>query len=250
MSGRVRRSFRVPLHRRWTADIIHFGRKTHTVGVDTVVNLAAASAARRATTPPVSWVSIWIKAVALAAVKWPELRTAYLPFPWPRLYVHPFSVVALPVEREWHNSYAVFFDTIKQPEPLSLRRYIDPWFNGLKEDPIEGYGAFRYIIRISKLPLPLRRMLWSIPAQWSGRLRSKYLGNFAINSLARTRLALLYVAAPASWVFYLGPVNADGTVRVQIFWDHRIADAVVVDRIMSDVESIINNEIVAELTAN
>ena len=250
MSGHLRRSFRVPLHRRWTTDIIHFGRKAYIVGVDTVINVAAASAARGSTTPPVSWVSIWIKAVALAAIKWPELRTAYLPFPWPRLYVHPFSVVALPVEREWRNSHAVFFDTLKQPEPMSLRRHIDPWFNGLKNGPIEGYGAFRHIIRISKLPLPLRRMLWSIPAQWSGRLRSKYFGNFAINSLAQTRLAVVQVVTPGSWVFYLGRVNANGTMRVQIFWDHRIADGVVVQRIVSDVENIINNDIVAELTVN
>jgi hypothetical protein len=126
MSGRVRRSFRVPLRRRRTADFLHFGRKSYIVGAGTVVNVAAAVAARRSTTPPVSWVSIWIKAVALAAVKWPELRTVYLPFPWPRLYVHPFSVAAPLVERQWGDLHAVFFDTLKQPEPLSLRRLIDP----------------------------------------------------------------------------------------------------------------------------
>jgi hypothetical protein len=58
------RSSAVPLHRRWIADIIHFGRKAHTAGADLVINVAAA-AARTARQPPISWVSIWVRVVGL-----------------------------------------------------------------------------------------------------------------------------------------------------------------------------------------
>jgi hypothetical protein len=63
------RSSPVPLHRRWIADIIHVGRKGHTVGADLVVNVAAAAAARTARQSPVSWVSIWVRAVGLGPVR-------------------------------------------------------------------------------------------------------------------------------------------------------------------------------------
>jgi hypothetical protein len=55
-------------------------------------------------------------------------------------------------------------------------------------------------------------------------------------------------ARPVDFLFEQGKFRQHDAV--QITWDHRIADAVVVDRIMSEVESIINNEIVAELTSN
>jgi len=94
------RSSSLPLHRRWIADIIHFGRRSHVVGADLVINVAAVAAARKASANPVSWVSIWLRATALAGRKWPELRTSFLPFPWPRLYVHPCAMASVVVERE------------------------------------------------------------------------------------------------------------------------------------------------------
>jgi hypothetical protein len=46
------------------------------------------------------------------------LRTAYLPYPWPRLYVHPYAVAMIAVERVWNGARAVFADKIKNPAAL------------------------------------------------------------------------------------------------------------------------------------
>jgi hypothetical protein len=75
----------------------------------------------KARRPPIGWGAIWVKAVALACRKWPELRTAYLPFPWPHMYRHPRPVATMVVEREWNGSACVFFDQVKGPDSLSLR---------------------------------------------------------------------------------------------------------------------------------
>jgi len=107
----------IPLHRRWVSDIVHFGMRTHPVGVNRIINVSAVAAARKQSQPLVAWAAIWIKAVALASRDWPELRTAYLPYPWPRMYVHPHTVASVVVER------AVFIDKLrpsgagKRPQP-------------------------------------------------------------------------------------------------------------------------------------
>src|SRR5262249_5417226 len=114
------RSTSIPLHRRWMGDIVHFGMKSHTVGGDWIINVAPLVAARKERHPPVSWIAIWVRVVGMAASKWPELRTCYLPYPWPRMYLHPFTVAAVVLEREWRGTSAVFVHTVKNPENLAL----------------------------------------------------------------------------------------------------------------------------------
>jgi hypothetical protein len=126
------RSSPVPLHRRWIGDVVHFGKKSHSVGCNWTINVASAAQARRTRNPPVSWAAIWVRAMALASRKWPELRTCYLPFPWPRMYTHPSTTAVLVVEREWRGALAVFFDTIKNPESRSIAE-IELIFQSLRE---------------------------------------------------------------------------------------------------------------------
>jgi hypothetical protein len=247
--GLIPRSSAVPLHRRWIADIIHLGRRAHTVGADLVVNVAAAAAARNARQPSVSWVSVWVRAVGLVARNHPELRTAYLPFPWPRLYVHPSMAVTVMIERQWQGAAAVFAQPIPNCDTRTVSE-IEDVFVPLKGLPVENVGAFRHIIRISKFPLPLRRMLWGIAHGWSGRLRSKYLGNVAINSLPRTRIRMTQIASPCSFLIYFGQVAPNGDMPVQVFWDHRVMDAIEVDRLFREIEAALNNEVAAELGVN
>jgi hypothetical protein len=242
------RSSSVPLHRRWIADLLHSAGKAHIVGVDMVVDAARVEAARRSRPRPISWVSISVRAAALASMKSPELRTAYLRFPWPRLYVHPVSSVTVVLERNWNGTRAVFFDTIKGAERLPVGQ-IDRWLRWLRRQPVERIGAFRRTIRIAKLPLLVRRALWA-SIQWSGRVRAKYIGTVAISSVAPARYTVVQIATPASFTVFLGPVNPDGTMRVQLFADHRLVDGLAAGRILEAIWKIVNTEIMAELAAD
>jgi hypothetical protein len=241
------RSSSVPPHRRWIADILHSGGTAHIVGADVAVNVAHIEAVRRSRPRPVSWVSISMRAAALAAAKWPELRTAYLPFPWPRLYVHPVSSVTVLVERNWNGTRAVFFDTAKGAEGASVGQ-IDQWLRWLRHERVERVGAFRRAIRIAKLPLLVRRLLWAT-VQWSGRMRAKYIGNIAISSVAPARFSVVQIASPVSFTVFLGPVSPDGTMKIQLFADHRLVDGLAASRILEDIGRIVNTVIVAELAA-
>jgi hypothetical protein len=242
------RSSSVPLQRRWIADIVHFGRKSHCVGCKWVINVAPAAAARKSRIPPVSWVAIWVRTIALAGQKWPELRMCYLPYPWPRVYLHPFTVATLVVERQWNGVPAVFLDTIKHPETLPITE-IEHIFLGLRENPVERVGAYRFLIRISKLPLLLRRCLWSIGFYWSGRLRTKYMGSFAVNFIRAPRFSVAQTMTPISFSLWFSLVDPNGDMTAHLLWDHRLLDAMAADRLVHDLEAIMNKVVAAELSA-
>lgn len=238
----------VPLHRRWMRDVVHFGKKSHVVAGNWSINVAQVAAARKARRPPIGWGAIWVKAVALASRNRPELRIAYLPFPWPRLYLHPHAVATMVVEREWNGERAVFFDQIKRPELLSLVE-IDDILRGLKRRPVESVGGYRRLIRFSRLPWIVRRPLWSFALQWSGWLRSQYFGTYSVHSFPVRRAQVMQSTTPLSFSLIYGLRNADGDLLAQLLMDHRIVDGLTSHRIMLAIEAAMKEDIIAELTA-
>jgi hypothetical protein len=237
----------IPLHRRWINEVVHFGKKSHVVGCNWTINLAAVVAARAAHQPAVGWTAIWMKALALVSRRRSELRTAYLPFPWARFYVHPHSVAAVTIERTWRGVPAVFFEQFRRPDCVSLWD-LDASLRALRQVPVESVGSFRRLIRFSRPPLLLRRAIWGITLHWSGRLRSKYFGTFAINPFPTPRGSVMQSTTPVTMLLYYGLVDRSGDTLVQLLFDHRVLDGVEAYRLIRDVEATLKGEIVAELT--
>ena len=244
----VRRWSPVPLHRRWMSDIVHFGRKSHVVAGNWTINVAAVATARKASHPLVGWGAIWVKALALASRKWPELRSAYLPYPWPRVYLHPHAVAALVVEREWNGRPAVFFDQVMGPEALTLAE-IDVILKGLRKRPVGSVGGYRRLIRFSRLPWIIRRPVWSFALRWSGRLRSRYFGTYSVHSFPVRGVQVMQSTTPISFSLIYGLPDPDGDVLVQLLMDHRIVDGLTSHRIVRAIEAAMKKDIVAELNA-
>jgi hypothetical protein len=225
---------------------LHFGMKSMVVGGATSIQVARVAEVRRRHQPLISWSAILIKAIALVAKEWPDLRRAYMPFPWAHLYEHPHNVATVVLEREWRNAPAVFFDQIQQPEKKSLRE-IDYELRVMRMAKIESLGGYRRLIRITRYPFLLRRLLWRIVLQGSGRLRAKYFGTFAINSMVSRRVQTTQITTPITLSIYYGPIHLNGEMPVQVFFDHRVIDASSVYRIGLDIQTVLNHEIVAEL---
>jgi hypothetical protein len=235
----------VPLHRRWVNDIIHFGKKSHVIGCNWRINLAPVLAARAAHQPAIGWTAMWIKALAVVSQRHAELRTAYLPFPWARLYVHPDCVCTIAIERTWRGAAAVFFAQFRRPEALSLSE-LDNWLRRFKQEPVESFGSFRRIIRYARPPVLVRRLIWSLVLYWSGPLRAKNLGTCALNPFP-TGGSVTQSATPLSFLLYYGLVEPNGDTQVQILFDHRVMDGIDAYRILRNIEAVLNREIVAEL---
>jgi hypothetical protein len=246
--SRFPRYVRLTLPRLWIRDTVYFGTKSMNVGGSTVLRVSAVMAARRNNQPLVSWNAILIKALALTSKKWPQLKRAYIAFPWPHLYEHPHCVATVVVEREWQGARCVFFDQIHAPESKSLRE-LDQELTGIKNLKIEAVGGFRRLIRITRLPLPLRRLIWLIALRGSGRLKSRYFGTFSINSLTSRHGRTTQSVSPVTVSFEYAPIQPGGDMPFQIFVDHRVMDGVTVHRLCADLQAILDGTIVDELNA-
>ena len=229
-------------------DIIHNGKKAHIMGCSWRINVAPLLAARASLLPPPAWTALWTKALALVGQRRPELRTLYLPLPWARLYVHPATVCTVAIERTWQGAAAVFFEQIAAPDQRSLQD-LDEMLRQLKQRPVEDIGSFRRLIRYARLPVLLRRLIWSVALGWSGPFRTRYFGSAALNPYP-VGGQMTQSAMPVSFMLYFGLIEPNGDADIQIFYDHRVMDGVEVYRIVRDLEATMNRDIVAELKAS
>jgi hypothetical protein len=236
----------VPVPRRLMIDLIELAPTARVVGGTRFLNVSAVAAVRRRHQPLVSWGAILLKAVALAAEEFPELKRAYMPLPWPHFYEHPTCVCSMVVEREWRRQHVVFFDQIQAPERKTLRE-LDRELRGLKELPIEVVGGYRRYLRFAAYPRPLRRLLLTVVLYGSGRLRSRYLGTFVVNSIPVHRQYPTQSSTLVSMSFFYGPIEPNGEMPIQIFFDHRVIDGFAVNRLFARTKAILHDQIVAEL---
>jgi hypothetical protein len=234
------------LPRRWIGDMLHFAMKVPVVAAERTMRIRTLVEARRATPFAPSWYATILKAFAIVSERIPELRRAYMPYPWPHLYEHPYSVGSVVLNREFRGEQATFMCPVLHPERVTLTKLHDK-LQSLQNDPVEKHGSMRRLIRTSKFPLPIRRLLWAIGLYAWGGMRAGNFGTFAINSNAKAkRLRTLQFVTPITSVLYIGLPSREGEMDVQLAIDHRVFDGVTVYRIFNELECVLNAELVAE----
>jgi hypothetical protein len=234
------------LPRRFIGDLLHFAKKVPTVPVERRMQLAEVVAARNAAQPRPSWCALFVKAYAFVCARRPELRRAYVTFPWPRLYEHPISVASVAIERRLGDEDAVFFTHVRGPEQQSLPA-IDAHLRHCKEVPIEDIGLFRRILAMSRLPRPVRRVMWWIGLNVSGHRRARMLGTFGISITANLGAASLHPLSPLTTALNYGVLGPDGALDVRLIYDHRVLDGANVARALEELEHALRGEILTEL---
>jgi hypothetical protein len=227
-------------------DIVHFGRKSDVVGGSGVMNIAPLVEARRAARSSISRTSLLAKGLALVARNRPEMRQSYLPFPAPHLYQSPKSVATIAVEREWRGEPAVFFDQIEAPEDLSLGE-IDTKFRAMQLGPVESLAGFRRLIRFTRMPEPIRRGFWRLGLYGSGYLHSRYFGTFSITTIPAPRTEYMQATTPITMSVIQGFLEPSGDLPLSILVDHRVIDGMALVRIARELESVMNEQVAAEL---
>jgi hypothetical protein len=248
MAQPVGRRVPVSLSRRFIGDLVYFARKVPLCTAQRTMRLARLAAARLDAVPRPGWCALFTRAYGLVAARRPELRRAYVPLPWPHFYEHPYSVACVAVERDYGAEKAVFFGHVRGPEnqPVEaveghLRRY--------KDDPIENIPLFRRILYTSRLPRPLRRLLWRIGLYTSGHRRARYLGTFGISTTAALGSWAVDLLTPISTALNYGPFAADGSLDVRLTYDHRVIDGGTAARALAELEETLSGTILDEVRA-
>lgn len=227
-------------------DIDHFGRKSDVVGGSGVMNIAPLVEARQAAGSSIDLTSLLTRALALVARNRPEMRQCYLPFPVAHLYQSPTSVATIAVEREWRGECAVLFDQIQAPEELSLAE-IDAKVRSMIQSPVESVEGFRRLIRLTRMPLPIRRGIWRLGLYGSSQWHARYFGTFSVSSISAPRTAFMQAMTPITMSVIQGCLEPSGDMPLSILVDHRVIDGMALVRIARELESAMNEQVAAEL---
>jgi hypothetical protein len=231
--------------RRITCDFLKIAKAIPTVPVQRRMHLAEVVAARNDLPERPSWVALFTKAYARVASRRPELRRAYVKFPWSHLYEYPVSVASIAIEREFQGELGVLLAKIKDPTRLSvfaIHELLRKW----KETPIDQNKEFRRALWLSRIPWPIRPLLW-----WLGlnvaRQRGNFFGTFTVSVYSGLGAESLHPLTPTTTTLNYGIIEPDGTVNVRIIYDHRVMDGATVARALEDLEGELRGDILAEL---
>ena len=241
---------RVPLSlpRRWMADLMHLSRGMPVFVVERRLNLAEVVAARGAIPDPPSWPALFAKAYAGVASRRSELRRSYQPFPWAHLYESEESVASVAVAREFDGEAAVFFGLLHAPDRQSLAQ-LTGHLRDFKTLPVERVRPFARLIKYTRYPKPIRRFIWWVGMNLTGRHRAKSIGTFGLTTLSSRGVGLLAVPSPCATTLTYGPIDPDGTVEVRLSADHRVLDGLSAALALEELERTLCGEIARELRA-
>lgn len=226
--------------------MLHFAELVPNYALEGVVRVGPLAEARAATADAPGWHALITKALGLVSVRVPELRRAYLPYPWPRLYEAPYSVASVVFERDYAGELAPHFAPLLHPERLPLKA-VQEKVRAWKTDPVSAHGVLRRLVRNAKPPRPIRRLLWSAGLHWNGYFRARTFGTFAVNTVQGFDLRILSFRSPLTSVWYYGKVTDAGDLPIQMAFDHRVFDGRAIWRAYTELEAVLNGEIADEV---
>jgi hypothetical protein len=209
------------------------------------LNIRGLVEARAQAVQPPGWAATFVKAFALVAKSEPVLRTLYVEWPSPRFYELPRSVAMVAIARVENGEDCVLPQKVTAPDEMPLRE-VDRQIRHAKQAATEEVPAFRKMLRVTRLPLPLRRLLWWIGLN-VGRQRANYFGSFGVTSVAAYGPGQLHAHSPGPFVLSFGVEKPDQTIDVVIRWDHRITDAALIAKALTRLEQVLNTDIAGEI---
>jgi hypothetical protein len=237
----------ISLPRRLIIDLMHASMGVPFVSLARSLKIGPLLEARAGAMTPAGWAAMIVKAFALVAKDEPVLRTVYAKWPWPSLYELPNSVASVAIARVEAGEECVMPQRIAAPEAMTLAA-VDAEIRRAKTAAVDDVPMFRKIMRVTRLPLPLRRLFWAVGLNF-GRQRGNWFGSFAVSSVAAYGGGELHPITPGPFIVSYGLVEPDQTIHVVIRWDHRVTDAAPIARVLTRLEQVLNTEIAAELAA-
>src|SRR4051794_21664196 len=199
MRGTVRK---VSLRRRLIIDLMHASSPVPFVSLSRSLNIRPLVDARGGMAKPPGWAAIFVKAFALVARDEPILRTLYAKWPWPSFYELPRSVAMVAIARVERGQDWVLPQKVPAADTLPLTE-IEAQIRHAKDAPVGEVPAFRKILRVTRLPLPLRRLMWLVGLNF-GRQRANWFGSFGVTSAAAYGAGELHALSPGPFILSYG----------------------------------------------
>ena len=235
----------INLARRLVIDLMHVSVPQVVVKRTMKLDRLLQARAKLAVRP--GWTPIVAKAICLVARDEPWLRTFYLRWPWPHFYVLPRSVAMAAIIRDSFDKEVPVLLKIGSADEASLTE-VEAILQRGKNAPLDQVPALRRVFRITRLPLPLRRLIWTFGLN-IGRERANNFGTISITSIASLGSETVVANTPGPSLISYGMGRPDNTMELLFHWDHRIFDGIVAARAWQKLEDVMNGEIADELLA-
>lgn len=235
----------ISLARRLVIDLMHVSVPLVVVKKTLKLDRLAQARAQLAVRP--GWTPIIAKAFCIVARDEPWLRTFYMKYPWPHFYEVPRSVAMAAIIRDSFDTDVPILLKIGSADEMPLSA-VETVLQSGKNAPLNEVPALERVMRITKLPMPLRRAFWTFGLHVA-RQRANNFGTFAITSLATTGSETVVLNSPGPSMMTYGLVKPDNTMEILLHWDHRIYDGILAARALQKLEDVMNGAIVDELLA-
>lgn len=232
--------------RKVVVELLHHARKVPSLPLAQRCDVARLVQARREADVAPSWMAIFIRAFGLLAQKYPELRRAYMPYPWPHLYEHPHCECTVLVERDWQGEAVVLGAKIRAPETTPLAT-IDAHLRRFRTAPVDEISSFRQLLRLGRLPWIVRRFSFWQSLYLSGAIRGKRFGTCMISSLGNLGIEQVHPLTPLTTYLTFGPISSRGRVTVKLIYDHRVMDGRCVARCLNGFNELLNTVLLDEI---
>jgi hypothetical protein len=240
-------AFRSVSHNRaLVLDLVALSARHAYFPVERVVDLGPVAELRRAAGRRISWTVLFMKAYAMVAAENPQLRQAYCRWPWPRLCQNGENVAMVCINRmdggEERLCWGRFFSPERQ-SVTALQTALDAYQN----EPVDS--IFRRQVRLSKCPLPLRRLALWMNLNFARKRRARRLGTFSMSALAGQQAFNRFHPTLLATSLSFGPLNQRGQALVTLICDHRVLDGALGARVLSELQANFLNSISDELQA-
>lgn len=224
-------------------DLVRLAQKVPSFPVERWFEMGEVAEAREAVPRRISWVTLFAKAYALACRDTPELRRAYISFPWPRYFQSRYCVISVAVNRQLGDQERLFFGRLRWPEDKSLpeiQQELDGYVHG------DVRKMFRHQLRCSRVPRLLRRLGWWWRTNFVPSQRARRIGTGGMSVLASQGVRNgLHPCMLTSSISY--DALQDGRMWVTLQCDHRIVDGAVAARAINAMHDYMRTDILAEL---
>jgi hypothetical protein len=226
---------------------MRFSQQVPAVTVERRVNLAALVAARQGCTPRPAWAVVFAKAFALVARSHPALRRSYMAFPRARLYEHPYSTVAVNVERQLPDEAVVVQCLVRRPDARPLAE-LDGIVRSYQVEPLGRLRWYRRAVAMSRVPWPVRPLLWWGALNVFGRRRCHNFGTFGVSTVAAQGAGLLHLIPVLTSMLHYGLIDEAGDLDLRFTFDHRVMDGAAAARALVGIDQALHGPVLRELT--
>jgi hypothetical protein len=197
--------------------------------------------------PRIPWTVIFTKGFAIASNGLPPLRRVHATLPSPRLIEVPHAIGCIVLERG-HDAQPML-GLCRFPEPHSLPlRALAEQLRRAKEAPAQGVKTHRRLLRLARMPWPLRRLMLRIGLAFGAPLL-RYGGTFAISALGHRGAGIIDSVSILPAFLSYGPISAEGAVDAFLSFDHRVMDGADGAAALHGLETALEGPVAAELAA-